>query len=227
MVTLDGGTHNPMAPPFEFLRDTFLPQLKRMGVSVNATLEAYGFYPAGGGSLRFEIEPAQSLTALRLAEKNGVNAVTAKTLLVKLPQEIGNREINVLKTELKRLDRKEVVVVDKGRSAGNVVLVQIETGELLETVTAIGARGVRAEEVAKAAAQETNRYLESPMAVGEHLADQLLVPLALAGSGSFLTSVLSLHTTTNIEVIKQFIDVDITSEQLGDCLWKISVLKRS
>src|SRR4051812_32951839 len=48
-VVVEGGTHNPMAPPFEFLRDTFLPTLSRIGATVTLTLDRHGFYPAGGG----------------------------------------------------------------------------------------------------------------------------------------------------------------------------------
>src|SRR5215468_12768281 len=31
-LTLEGGTHNPHAPPFDFLAQAFLPQIRRMGV---------------------------------------------------------------------------------------------------------------------------------------------------------------------------------------------------
>jgi len=222
-ITLDGGTHNPMAPPFEFLRDTFLPLLARMGVSVRATLDAYGFYPQGGGSLKFEIEPAEKLLPLHLGEKETVKSVNAQALVVKLPEDIGHRELKALKALLKRLDNKKVVEVKQGRSAGNVIIVQVTTASLVETVTAIGARGVKAEDVAKTAAEETNHYLASKAAVGEHLADQLLIPMALAGEGSYLTSILSSHTTTNISVIQKFLDVQIETTELGNSLWKVEM----
>jgi RNA 3'-terminal phosphate cyclase (ATP) len=59
--------------------------------------------------------------------------------------------------------------------------------------------------------------------VGEHLADQLLIPLAISGGGSYLTGQPSLHTTTNIEVIKKFLDVNITVNQMSARVWKIDV----
>jgi RNA 3'-terminal phosphate cyclase (ATP) len=59
--------------------------------------------------------------------------------------------------------------------------------------------------------------------VGEHLADQLLIPLALAGGGSYLTGALSLHTTTNIEVIRKFLSVDINATPVSAQTWKIEV----
>ncbi len=58
-LVLEGGTHNPWAPPFDFLQRAFLPLVNRMGPRVTATLERYGFYPAGGGRFVVEIEPAR------------------------------------------------------------------------------------------------------------------------------------------------------------------------
>lgn len=224
-ITLDGGTHNPMAPPFEFLRDTFLPALQEMGVSVKANLKRYGFYPKGGGALHFEIQPAETMTPIHLAEKEGIKSVNAQALVVKLPEDIGHRELKTLKAKLSRLDHAKVTAVNEGVSQGNVVIVQVKTGALTETITAIGERGLKAELVADAAALETNQYLSNSAAVGEHLADQLLIPMALAGEGSFITSVLSSHTATNIDVIQKFLDINIKTKQLGDSQWKIEVFK--
>src|SRR5262245_11938020 len=56
-VRIEGGTHNPLAPPFDFLAEVFLPLLERSGVRARATLERHGFHPAGGGSLSVTIEP--------------------------------------------------------------------------------------------------------------------------------------------------------------------------
>ncbi len=221
-ILLEGGTHNPMAPPFEFIKNTFLPLLDRMGVKVKAELNAYGFYPQGGGSLRFEIQPSPSLLPLTLNERGAVHAINANALVVKLPADIGNRELKVLKSELTRLDNKKVTEIQEGRSPGNVVLVEVKSESLTETITAIGARGVKAEQVAHSAAEETNHYLASSAAVGEHLADQLLIPMALAGKGSFLTSVLSPHTITNIDVIQKFLDVSITKNKIAENLFKLS-----
>lgn len=224
-ITLDGGTHNPMAPPFEFLRDTFLPQLHQMGVSVRANLKRYGFYPKGGGMLQFNIEPAEHMSPLHIGEKDGIKSVNAQALVVKLPEDIGHRELRTLKEKLSRLDHSKVVEVNEGVSQGNVVIVQVKSGALTETITAIGERGLKAELVADAAAIETNQYLLSSAAVGEHLADQLLIPIALAGEGSFVTSVLSSHTTTNIDVIQQFLEINIKTKQLSDSQWKVEVFK--
>ena len=48
--------------------------------------------------------------------------------------------------------------------------------------------------------------------MGEYLADQLIVPMAIARGGSFTTGPLSRHATTNIEVVKN-LDVEIAVTQ--------------
>jgi RNA 3'-terminal phosphate cyclase (ATP) len=108
-------------------------------------------------------------------------------------------------------------------SPGNVLTLEIESEHLTEVFTGIGERGVRAETVAERAADEARAYLATGAPVGEHLADQLLIPLALARGGSYTTGQPSLHTTTNIEVIKMFLDVRIKTEQLEGEVWKIEV----
>jgi RNA 3'-terminal phosphate cyclase (ATP) len=77
--------------------------------------------------------------------------------------------------------------------------------------------------VADRVAQATQRYLAADVAVGEYLADQLLIPLALARGGMFTTLPLSLHTTTNMQVIQQFLAVKIKAVQLTEQSWHIAV----
>ena len=64
-LKLEGGTHNPFAPPFDFLAKTFLPIVNRMGPRVTAELERPGFYPAGGGEMRLTIEPCARLRRIQ------------------------------------------------------------------------------------------------------------------------------------------------------------------
>lgn len=222
-ISLEGGTHNPMAPPFDFIKNTFLPLLERMGVGVDAQLKTYGFYPQGGGSLKFHIQPTGKLRPLHLSEKGAVKSVNAQALVVKLPSHIAERELRVVKKAVSPLHNTKVVVIEEGRSQGNVITITIETEALTETVTAIGERSLKAEEVAQRAALEATHYIESRAAVGEHLADQLLIPMALAGEGSFLTSVLSTHTTTNIDVIKKFLNVSIETNCTAPNLFSVEV----
>ena len=99
----------------------------------------------------------------------------------------------------------------------------MESKHLIELFSHVGERGVRAEQVAEKVCAEAERYLTSAAPVDEHLADQLLIPMALAGGGSFTTNVVSLHTTTNIEIIQKFLDVSFNVVSQNDKLWRIEV----
>lgn len=203
-LTLEGGTHNPAAPPFDFLATTFLPLVARMGPRLDATLERYGFFPAGGGRFTVRIEPAQRLARLDLRERGEVEGGRARVLLANLPAHVGDREAAVLRRDLgwpTAVERLDGVV-----GPGNVVLVEVPAGTVTEVFSAFGQRGVRAEAVAESVVARTKAWLAAGVPVGEHLADQLLLPMALAGSGSFRTTSLSLHATTNIAVIRHFLD---------------------
>ena len=60
-VVIEGGTHNPYAPPFPFLERSFIPVLRQMGVGIDLELNRYGFYPAGGGKFTIRIDPVKQL----------------------------------------------------------------------------------------------------------------------------------------------------------------------
>ena len=227
-LAFEGGTHNPHAPPFEFIATTFLPLINRMGPRVAARLERYGFYPPGGGRLNVFIEPAPSaLKPLDLPGRGEIRARRARALVVKLPANVGGRELAVISERLgwgdSDGDELRVETSTNAISPGNVLTLEIMSEHLTEVFTGIGERGVRAETVAERAADEARAYLETDAPVGEHLADQLLIPLALAGGGSYTTGQPSLHTTTNIEVIKMFLDVELTVKQTDGDVWKIEI----
>jgi RNA 3'-terminal phosphate cyclase (ATP) len=228
-LAFEGGTHNVHAPPYEFISKTFLPLIERMGARVSAKLERYGFYPPGGGRLNVRIEPAAhgTLAPLHLLTRGEISARRARALVVRLPPTVGERELTVIREQLgwneAGGDELRVETSTNALSPGNVLTLEIESEHLTEVFTGIGERGVRAETVAERAAEEARAYLETDAPVGQHLADQLLIPLALARGGSYTTGQPSLHTTTNIEVIKMFLDVRIKVGQTVGDVWKIEV----
>ena len=76
-----------------------------------------------------------------------------------------------------RLD--EVDGPSKGQ--GTVVFLWVECEKALAGFTALGERGKPAERVAEEAARELLAYVQGSAALDRHLADQLVLPLALAG----------------------------------------------
>jgi len=227
-LTLEGGTHNPMAPTFDFLNLAFFPVLHRMGANITAVLERPGFYPAGGGKFAVSIEPTGKLARLEVLARGNIAKQIAIALVSKLPRHIGEREITVLRERL-GWDRYRLRVEEIANPVGpgNVLTAMIECEQITEVFTGFGERGVPAEKVASRVVAEVQEYLEAEVPVGRHLADQLIIPMALAGGGKFRTLSPSQHTTTNIEVVKQFLDVVILATQLNEKVWEIEVKKGS
>jgi RNA 3'-terminal phosphate cyclase (ATP) len=217
-VTLEGGTHNPAAPPFEFLAEALLPLLRRMGADVDARLERAGFYPAGGGRMTIDVTDRGSLSSLHLVQRGRTLRRRARALVSRLSRQIADRELAVIRSRLGwEDDELEVVLLSEGMAGpGNVVLLSIESEHVVEVFTGFGEIGVRAEAVAERVAQEARRYLAADVPVGPHLADQLLLPMALAGGGAFRTVPLSRHANTNLEVIGQFLGTSIDVTPVGD-----------
>jgi RNA 3'-terminal phosphate cyclase (ATP) len=220
-VRVEGGTHNPGAPPLDFLDRAFLPLLARMGAKATATLERHGFYPAGGGQLSVEIVPAERLAPLSLLERGAVTRRRARALVSHVPRRIAEQELAVVRARLgwdpAELEAEIVGAEAAGpRGPGNVLLLEIESEHVTEVFTGFGEVGVRAETVGERAVHEAGRYLDAGVPVGTHLADQLLVPLALAGGGVFATLPLSRHATSNVEVVRTFLDVAITAVPAAD-----------
>jgi RNA 3'-terminal phosphate cyclase (ATP) len=225
-LTLEGGTHNPQAPPFDYLERVFLPLLRRMGARIEAVLERPGFYPAGGGRFTVTIDPParlSSLSGLELLERGEIRNRRAIAILSALPRHVAERELRhvVRETGWDPASQELREVVSPG--PGNVLLLEVESEALTEVFVGFGERGVPAEEVAARALREMRRYLDAGVPVGEHLADQLLLPLALAGSGAFATLPLSLHATTQIDLIPRFLDVRIGVEERADGGWVVVV----
>jgi RNA 3'-terminal phosphate cyclase (ATP) len=215
-LTLEGGTHNPHAPPFDFLDRAFLPLLNRMGPKISANLERAGFFPAGGGRFSVEIHPVEKLTPLAPQSRGESKGRSARAIISNLSPGVANRELKVVSEKLgwprECLHINEV----ESNGPGNALILELAFENITEVFTGFGERGVLAETVAENAIKEVRDYLASGVPVGEHLADQLLIPLALAGSGSYLTRNLSRHTRTNIDVIAKFMPVAFRMEQSGN-----------
>lgn len=218
-VSIEGGTHNAWAPPLDFVQHTFLPLLKRMGVDVEHTAERLGFYPAGGGLTHTRIAPWRERKALVLAERGPIE-LRAVAYVSSLPEEIAQRELNVVRRHL-AVERLSIEA-PRTMGPGNALCVYAESEHLMEVVTAFGKRSKPAEGVAKDAVREMKAYLKAEAPVGEHLADQLLLPMALGAGGSFVTCKPSLHTTTNVAIIGRFVDRKIEiNEAKGK--WRVTI----
>jgi len=203
-LTLEGGTHNMMAPPFEFIERVFLPIVNRMGPRVEARLTRHGFYPRGGGRVEVDIAPAP-LRPIDCVDRGALETVSATALFAGLPFDIADRELKAARAILEWPE--EVFAVRQlpdEQGPGNALLLEARFAHGFEIVSAFGKIGVPAESLARTAAQRMAGFLASEAFAGPYLADQLLLPFALAGAGSFTTVKPSQHARTAVDTIALF-----------------------
>jgi RNA 3'-terminal phosphate cyclase (ATP) len=226
-VVVEGGTHNPLAPPFDFLARAFLPLVARMGPRASAVLERPGFYPAGGGRFRVDIEPAPAFGPLVLSERGPLLERRATAVVALLSRSIAERELRVVREKLNwdpgctRIEQVQDAV-----GPGNALIVDIVAEQVTEVFTGFGERGVSAERVGAEVAEDVAQYLGAGVPVGRHLADQLLLPMALGAGGSFRTLAPSKHTRTHADLLRAFLGVDIQLREIGERVWEIAVPAR-
>ena len=225
-LRIEGGTHNPLAPPFEFLDACYLPLLRRLGPRVSAKLVKHGFFPRGGGRIEVRIDPTEELRPFDLLERGAPRTSEVKAIVAGLPRHIADREVRTVCEELGWPPLSALVEEARAPSKGNVVWARLDFENLSELCVAFGRLGVPTEEVAREVVAQVLRYQTHSAPVGEHLADQILLPLGLAvwrngrqsgddqakATATFRTGPLSDHTRTHIELLRSFLEIAIQVE---------------
>jgi RNA 3'-terminal phosphate cyclase (ATP) len=215
-IVVQGGTHNPMAPPLEFLREVWAPT---QGAPCVVTSSAVGLYPRGGGALRVELGPrAAPPAAIELTARGPLLAHELRVILAGVPRHVGDREQRTYEEALRGLAPVIPIVarVDEvGQTGpGNVLVATLRFERVAHVVVAFGERGVSAEVVASRLAADVRALFDSDVPVDEHLADQLLLPMVFGAGGELVTVPSSRHTTTQIALLRSLVgaEIDVRSE---------------
>lgn len=220
-IFLRGGTHVPFSPPFHFVAEVFLPMVTRMGVKADVNLLTAGWNPKGGGEVTATIAPTPTLQPLNLTERGALRRVTVYALISNLPDHIAQRERDAAANLLRDLrDIKPRLEIQRLPSIGEGTMVAL-VAEFENTVvgfSAMGQIGKRAERVAEEAVRPFLKFLKSDATVDSHLADQLLLYMALAeGHSRIVTNELTAHVRTNVWLIEKFLPVQFKVEgELGN-----------
>ena len=231
-LRLRGGTHNPMAPSFHFVRDAFAPLARRLGVGLDLQLKRLGFYPAGGGEVTATITPAATATGLTpfdLTERGDWQGGDALCLTPGLPSAIARRELTVLGRAMGWGDAQlKVGEARQHEGPGNALIATLRYAGVTEVFVELGTKGVTAEQVAANLVRAVRAFQKVPAAaVGPHLADQLVLLQALAVwqaakaqghaaqaqdrvTARFTCSEVTEHLRTNCAVIERFLPVRCT-----------------
>lgn len=229
-LELTGGTHVPMSPPFDYIKEVFLPTLARMGVKTSCEIKSYGFYPRGGGLVRFRIEPVKEIFPGGFTERGKLKEIKIVSAVCGLPLSIARRqtdsvlgilagyEVNILTESL------EVNSFSGGRGTYIFILAIYEN--IQAGFSAVGERGKRAEAVGAEAAYDFLMYdrAGSSYALDRHLADQIVLYLALArGESAFTTPFMTEHLLTNLWAMGKFLKMDYRLEGQKDGPGKVEV----
>ena len=143
-----------------------------------------------------------------IEERGEILSRRVVAIVANLARHIAQREVETAAGMLSWGPESHVIETTRDSAGpGNVVMVEIGSSDVTAIFTAFGQIGVTAEKVADTAAREAREYLVSKAVACEHLTDQLLLPMALAGAGSFTALKLNLHARTNMEVIRKFLPV--------------------
>lgn len=204
-VTVTGGTHVKWSPTTDYFRDVFAWFLGRMGTGVEMLEVRPGFYPKGGGWVRVAVGPGQ-LGPLVLTERGNFKRTTAHSIAA-LPlakARVAQRQLagagEVLQTDASEFDYVQ------SPSVGTAVHLTAEYENCRLGASALGERGKPAEKVGREAARFLKRLMAAEACLDEHVADQLLPYMALAGGTSRVrVAAVTDHCRTSIWVIEQFL----------------------
>ncbi len=210
-LTITGGTHVPWSPCFHYLNGVFVPALKEMGCFVSLELARWGWYPKGGGRVVASVTPVAKLGAMERTRRGKLNDIYVLSAVSNLSRSIGERQRDQV---LKRLategyDPSRVELADApSPGPGTVVFMKVEFENGIAGFTSLGKRGKPAEKVADEVCSDFIEFMASGAAVDQHLADQLVLYMALAeGWSSLIAGSITEHLVTNIWVIEQFLPV--------------------
>jgi RNA 3'-phosphate cyclase len=209
-VAFEGwATDTPLAPPLDYLRNVFVWFLERMGIGVEITVSRRGYYPKGGARLSVRIVPAGP-KPVALAERGPLKTISlisqaSESLRIR---RVAERQLDgALEVLGPRLASRECAAdYAPSISPGSSICIVGKFDNSVVGADCLGAPGKRAEEVGRAAAAEFLREIESGACLDRHMADQILIYMALAGEQRSATvSEITNHCRTNMWVIERFL----------------------
>ncbi len=220
-VRIEGGTHMLWSPSFHFLRDAWLPVLRRTGVDADLLLEAWGWFPVGQGVIRATIrgKAAQTLTPLDLTRRGALLEIRGSAVAANLPGHIPKRMADRASALLESLEVPVAVYPLSVHAActGAGIFISAHYEKIVCGFSALGARGKPAEEVAEEAVEALLAHRGGPGVVDDHLGDQLLVPLAIAdGLSRYSVRRISGHLATNAWLVERFGLARVSLERMVD-----------
>ena len=202
-----GGTHVAWSPPFHFIDRSFLYSLSKMGLRTTLDIKRWGFYPKGGGEIEAEIFPSK-LDPVELMDRGKLLNLKIISAVANLPDHIALRQADAALSVIRAhgLDAEIELLRADSMGQGTFIYIDAEFENIKTGFSALGERGKRAEIVGMEAGRSFIDYMDSKGCVEKHLADQLLLYMALTGGRCAMNvQEITSHLITNAWVIRQFL----------------------
>lgn len=160
------------------------------------------------------VTPVESLAGFSVLERGEMKRRIGRAVVSGLPRRIAEREVRVIQERLGwDAGETEIMEVERPVGPGNIVMIELEYENVTEVFTGFGEINRAAEAVATHAVQQCQRYVKKEAPIGGYLTDQLMLPMAIARSGAFRSTGLSLHAETHMELINKFLEVRIETKR--------------
>ncbi len=230
-LTLRGGTHQDHAPTFHYLALVWGPAVARLGFRFDLALQAAGFYPEGGGEFTARVEPAHAMPPLDLRHRGTLRDVEVVSMVCGLGYDVAERQAERALRRLRELgvsaEAERVPMPFRGSRGGHVLIVS--TFERARAGHgAVSARERSPEAVSDDAVEGFRAHVAGGAAVDRHLGDQLILPASIVAGGlvpspagilpttRYTVAAVTKHLTTNAEIVRRFLDVEITIDGRED-----------
>ncbi|MCS7249858.1 MAG: RNA 3'-terminal phosphate cyclase [candidate division WOR-3 bacterium] len=207
-VILEGGTHVPFSPIFDYLENILIATIKKFSFFCNARIEKYGFYPIGGGKVSLEVEPFKkgNKNTIEFLERGKLEKIKIISKVGKLNKSIAQRQVEKAYQILKNFNPEILIEEIESASPGTYTFIMAQFENIVAGFSSLGEIGKPAEKVAEEAAEEFLEYYQSNGVVDYYLADQLPIFIILSNTVCrYKTNKITNHLRTNLWVIKNFL----------------------
>ncbi|KIO25149.1 hypothetical protein M407DRAFT_76021 [Tulasnella calospora MUT 4182] len=229
-LKLRGGTNATKAPPIDFVNFVLFPFLDRyFGFGPKLVIRKRGYYPKGQGEIYIENIPAltKPLPSITVTDRGNVTLIrgrayvagTLPSRLVRVMADAARKQLQQAGYGQRMVDiDEEIEPPHAAAGSGSGIILWAETdGGCILSGSAIGERGVKADETGRAAAQELIENLAHGGCVDEYLQDQIIIFMAIAeGESQVVCGPLSLHTRTAIWLAELMTDAKFTITEGGE-----------
>ena len=211
-LLVEGETFGSNALSHDYFANVTIPTLKHAGIYAFPELIRAGFGRESSGQVALDVEPSP-IQGIEWTDRGSLKSVRAVITTTGFPSSVAER----IASHLTRMAQNSGLKIGvegydaEGTGRGAFVTTWATYDRGIGGGTAMTTGGVRPEFVAQQAFEEMFDWMSSSATTDPYLADQILLPLALAETSStFTVSRLTQRFLTIVWVVKQFLPIHIT-----------------